>query len=133
MQKKYNLGDIFYVDLWPFGPRWLFLTDAEIVSQWVTTGQSLNKSPQVVLYLAKLLGRDNMVGLDGPAWKRLRAMFNPGFAHGHLMTLVPYMIDMMVIFCQKLRRAAKSGQVIQLEDYAAKLTIDIMGKVVLYV
>jgi hypothetical protein len=43
------------------------------------------------------------------------------------------MIDMTVIFCQKLRRAAQSGQVIQLEDYAAKLTIDIMGKVVLYV
>jgi cytochrome P450 len=99
----------------------------------VTTGQCLNKSPQVVQYLGKLLGHGNMVGLDGPAWKRLRAMFNPGFANGHLMTLLPYMVDMTVIFCEKLREAAKSGEVIEMEEYAAKLTIDIMGKIVLYV
>jgi cytochrome P450 len=131
IQKKYNLGDIFYLDLWPFGPKWLFVTDPEIVSQWVTTGQSLNKSPQVVDYLGKLLGHDNMVGLDGPAWKRLRTMFNPGFANGHLMTLLPYLVDMTVIFCEKLREAAKIGEVIEMEEYAAKLTIDIMGKIVL--
>jgi cytochrome P450 len=60
-------------------------------------------------------------------------MFNPGFANGHLMTLLPYMVDMTVIFCEKLREAAKSGEVIEMEEYAAKLTIDIMGKIVLYV
>ena len=74
-----------------------------------------------------------MVGLDGPAWKRLRAMFNPGFSSGHLMTLLPYMVDMTVIFGEKLREAAKSGNVIEMEEYAARLTIDIMGKIVLYV
>ena len=131
IQKKYNLGDFFYVDLWPVGPRWLFITDPEITNQWVTTGQVLNKSPQVAHFLSKLLGPDNMVGLDGPAWKKLRMMFNPGFQSGHLMTLLPYMVDMTGIFCDKLREVAKTGQVIEMEEYAAKLTIDIMGKIVL--
>lgn len=43
------------------------------------------------------------------------------------------MVDMTVIFGQKLREAAKSGNVIEMEEYAARLTIDIMGKIVLYV
>jgi cytochrome P450 len=133
IQKKYNLGDFFYVDLWPFGPKWLFITDPDIASRWVTTGQSLNKSPRVVDYLSKLLGHDNMVGLDGSAWKRLRAMFNPGFASGHLMTLLPYMVDMSVIFCEKLREKAKTGEIVEMEELAARLTIDIMGKIVLQV
>jgi cytochrome P450 len=74
-----------------------------------------------------------MVGLDGSAWKRLRAMFNPGFASGHLMTLLPYMVDMSVIFCEKLREKAKTGEIVEMEELAARLTIDIMGKIVLQV
>jgi cytochrome P450 len=72
-----------------------------------------------------------MVGLDGSAWKRLRAMFNPGFANGHLMTLLPYMVDMSVIFSEKLRGKAKTGEIVEMEELAARLTIDIMGKIVL--
>lgn len=131
ISKKYNMGKFFYVDLWPFGPRWLFITDAEIVSQYVTSGQSLLKSPLFTHYLNKLLGDDNMVSLDGPQWKKVRAMFNPGFASGHLMTLLPYIVDASVVFREIMREKAKTGELFEMEEYATRLTIDIMGKVVL--
>ena len=89
IRKKYNLGKFFYVDFWPLGPRSLFIADPEITNQYVTTSQSLPKSPLVNDYLYQLLGKNNMVSLEGNQWKNLRSMFNPGFASAHLMTLVP--------------------------------------------
>ena len=133
IRKKYNLGNVFYVDLWPVGPKWLFVCDPEISSQYITTGRSLLKSPLTTGYLGKLLGHDNMVGLEGQQWKRTRAMFNPGFSSGHLMTLLPYIVDASIVFCEVMREKAKTGEIFEMEEYATRLTVDIMGKVVLYV
>ena len=124
-------GKFFYMDLWPIGPRWLFITDPELASHYVTTGTSLPKSKLVVAFLSKLLGDNNMVSVDGPQWKKLRTMFNPGFSSVHLMTLVPYMVDASVTFCEVLREKAKTEEVFEMEEYATRLTIDIIGKVVL--
>jgi hypothetical protein len=43
------------------------------------------------------------------------------------------MVDMSVIFCEKLREKAKTGKIVEMEELAARLTIDIMGKIVLQV
>jgi cytochrome P450 len=131
IRKKYNLGKVFYVDFWPLGPRNLFIADPEIASQYITTTQSLPKSPLVSDYLHKLLGPNNMVSLEGPKWKALRSMFNPGFASAHLMTLVPYIVDQSLVFCDVLRESAASNTLIEMEELATRLTVDIIGKVVL--
>ena len=131
IRKKYNLGKVFYVDFWPLGPRSLFIADPELSSQYVTTTQSLPKSYLANDYLHKLLGRNNMVSLEGEQWKALRSMFNPGFASAHLMTLVPYIIDQSLVFCAVLRESAESGALVEMEELATRLTVDIIGKVVL--
>ena len=132
MQKKYNQGDVFYVDWWPFGPRWLFISDPEIISQHVTgPPQSLPKSPLETAYLDDFLGPHNMVSVEGQHWKNLRAMFNPGFSSAHLMTLVPYIVDASLVFCDVIRDKAGTNDLFELEEYGTRLTIDIIGKVVL--
>ena len=131
VRKKYNLGKVFYVDFWPLGPRSLFIADPELSSQYVTTTQSLPKSNLVNDYLHKLLGRNNMVSLEGEQWKTLRSMFNPGFASAHLMTLVPYIVDQSLVFCDILRECAECGALVEMEELATRLTVDIIGKVVL--
>lgn len=131
IRKKYNLGDYFYLDWWPVGPRWLFIADPELASQYVTTTQSLPKSPLVKDYLDIFLGKSNMVALEGDDWKRIRSMFNPGFAANHLMTLVPYIVDSTMVFIDVLDKKAKNKELFEMEEYATRLTIDIIGKVVL--
>src|ERR1700761_7512487 len=98
--------DIFYVDWWPLGPRWVFIADPELASKFLTTGQSLSKSRLTTDYLAKLLGPSNMVSLEGQAWKSLRSIFNPGFSASHLITLVPYIVDSSLVFLDVLREKA---------------------------
>lgn len=131
IRKKYGLGNIFYVDFWPLGPRSLFIADPELSSQYVTTAQSLPKSSLTTDFLGRLLGSNNMVGLEGAQWKALRSMFNPGFASAHLMTLVPYIVDQSLVFCDVLKEAAESNELVEMEELATRLTVDIIGKVVL--
>jgi cytochrome P450 len=131
LQKRYGLGDIFYFDLWPLGPRFCFMSDPEIVSQFITTGQSLPKSYLETNFLNKFLGKNNMVSIEGGHWKSLRSMFNPGFSPGHLMTLVPYIVDATMVFHEVLEQKASSGDVFEMEEHATRLTIDIIGRIVL--
>jgi cytochrome P450 len=69
--------------------------------------------------------------LLGAQWKRVRALFNPGFAMNHLMTLVPSIVDDTMIFNKRLERAADSCELLQVDKAAALLTIDIIGHVML--
>jgi cytochrome P450 len=131
IQRKYKQGDIFYLDWWPFGPRWLFIANPEIASQYITTVQSLPKSPLETSFLDDFLGHTNMVSAEGRVWKQQRAMFNPGFASNHLMTLVPYIVDSSLVFYDVLKKHAESNELCELEELATRLTIDIIGKVVL--
>ncbi|KAJ9603403.1 hypothetical protein H2200_012181 [Cladophialophora chaetospira] len=131
IRKKYDMGDVFYVDWWPLGPRWVFIADPELASKFLTTGQSLPKSRLVTGYLAKLLGSSNMVSLEGQAWKSLRSIFNPGFSASHLITLVPYIVDSSLVFLDLLREKARTNELIQLDPLSIGFAIDIIGKVVM--
>ena len=131
MQKKYNQGEIFYIDWWPFGPRWMFISDPELTSQYITTKQNLPKSPLETDFLDMFLGTNNMLSLEGDHWKSLRSIFNPGFSANHLMTMVPYIVDASTVFYDVLRGKAQTNDLFQLEEAATHVTIDIIGKVVL--
>lgn len=128
--KKYKPGDIFYLDWWPVGPRFLIVADPEVGSQFVTTGISLDKSMLGSDYLNQFLG-PNIVTMEGDHWKGMRSAFNPGFSASHLMTLMPYIVDATEILYSVLSENARTGKLFQLEDSATRMTIDVIGKVVL--
>jgi cytochrome P450 len=130
LQKEYNLGNFFYFDTWPFGPPILMIIDPDIAAQ-VTQQHSLGKHPSLGQYLKPLLGQKSMVALDGEEWKRIRAMFNPGFSLNHLMTLVPGIVDNTLTFVETMNNYADKNDVFQLEEEATRLTVDIIGRVVL--
>jgi cytochrome P450 len=113
------------------GPRFLFVADPEIASTYLTTGQSLPKSHLTTGFLAKLLGRDNMVGLEGQRWKFFRSIFNPGFSASHLNTLVPYIVDATLVFLDILHEKAETNELVKFNTLTTRFTMDIIGKVVM--
>jgi hypothetical protein len=72
-----------------------------------------------------------MLFSEGQEWKRTRGLFSPGFALSHLMTLVPSIVDDTAIFHDKLGELADAGAVQPIEEPLARLTIDIMGHIIL--
>ena len=129
-KERFDLGEVFYLDTFPFAPPSLVITDIEVMKS-ITTYNSLPKHRLVCEFVDWLGGPQNLVTLEGSAWKRWRSAFNPGFSAKHIMSLVPAIVDETQVFCDLMTEKAKKQELFRLERVATKLTVDIIGKVVL--
>ncbi|KAF2224095.1 cytochrome P450 [Elsinoe ampelina] len=126
----HSLSEFFFMDLWPFGNLSLVTMGPRGAEQF-TSVSSQPKAPVVVDYIECVGGRHNLVVDDGPRWKTWRAAFNPGFSNAHLMTLVPEIVQSTEVFKGLMGRNADEGRLFRMEKYATRLTIDVIGKVVM--
>ncbi|KAK0716123.1 cytochrome P450 [Lasiosphaeris hirsuta] len=116
-----DLGNppFMYIDLRPVGRPMLIVNNHEAAEQITRATKfypwSVPKSPTI-----KDLGED---------WKRLRKVFNPGFAPSHLITLLPAILDKTDIFLEHLDLYAKTGEEFLLNKLLINLTFDIIGAV----
>lgn len=119
IQKKYNLGPYFYLDLWPISDPLLAVLDSDLAAQ-ITTDQSLPKARGLQDFMIHLAGPGDLVSSDGPHWKKWRSIFNPGFAGSHLMTLAPGIVDDGLVFVENLTKYAAKKEPFRLEEAATR-------------
>ncbi|KAI9728143.1 MAG: hypothetical protein M1828_004604 [Chrysothrix sp. TS-e1954] len=133
LKEEHNLGDLFYLDLWPAGDRSIVLCSGETAQQAINTTKHPNLGtflpPLGVSYLSR--GYHNLVSMEGKEWKKWRSVFNPGFAAAHLITLVPGIVDDAEVFFEILKDHATRQDIFRLEEAATRLTVDVIGKVTL--
>lgn len=127
---KYDLPPIFYMDTWPFGYPMCAIADPDVAYQ-VTVQNSLPKHAAISDAIWPLTGMKNLVSMNGPEHKRWRAIFNPGFSNSHLMSLVDGIVDDSLLFMKILEKHADAKDIFSLEEVATKVTVDIIGRVVL--
>lgn len=132
IRRKYNLGKVFYLDSWPLDRPIMVVLDPE-VANIITTRKNLPKDPDLMKLLGPALGPESLIVHHGQRWKSLRMMFNPGFAPTHLMTLVPMIVDTTVTFYNVLRGHAEKSDVFPMVGAAVNYTLDIIGKVIMFV
>jgi cytochrome P450 len=82
-----DLPPNFYVDLWPLGGQLLLVSDPNVAYQ-CTVEHSLPKALALKMIIEPFTGGKDLVTMEGNEWKTWRAVYNPGFAAGHLMTMV---------------------------------------------
>lgn len=107
------------------------LTTLKGLAAQVTQAHVLPKHRVLRDLLLYICGPTSMLYTEGAMWKRARTLFNPGFAIGHLMTLVPSIVEDCLNFRQILSRHADSGEILQIESAARLLAIDVMGRIAL--
>ncbi|KAK0120469.1 hypothetical protein ONS96_010683 [Cadophora gregata f. sp. sojae] len=126
--RKYKLGNLYFLDNWPASDwRQIVVNDPAVATQ----AMNLEKYHLYPKYVSHVVGKTSMLITEGKEWKKTRALFNPGFAARHLLTLTPSIVDDTSIFIKVLNRRADSGEIKPLDEALARLTIDIMGHVVL--
>jgi cytochrome P450 len=131
IRKAYpDLPPDFYIDLWPFSEQMLLVSDPKVAYQ-CTVEHSLPKQASLKMIIEPLTGGEDLLTMEGKEWKTWRAIYNPGFAAGHLMTMVPGMVEDAQIFAETLKKYARAEGLFELEEVCARLTIDIIGRVVL--
>jgi cytochrome P450 len=122
-----NLGDFFYLELWPLALPQLMIVHPELIAQSKTT---FDKGPLLRGYLAPLFGEEAMISANGHDWKISRRLFNPGMLHGNLLQHIPECIDDCLIFHQKLiEHAAKD--IFSFEELCARLTFNAITRIAL--
>lgn len=124
----YNVPRFYYIDNWPFGPSSLVINDPAIAQQ-VTVLKCYDKHPELMKFTKPLAGDNNLVSINGEIWKNWRKIFSPGFAVGHLMGMVPEIVEDIEVFVKALGKFADTGLVFRLEDLATRFTVDIIGRV----
>ena len=125
-----EVGDIFYLDMWPFNSPLLVVSSPSIAQQF-TQEHPLRKSPQLRRFLRPLANNQDLVSLEGQSWKLWRGVYNPGFSASHLISLVPQIIEEVTVFCEVLRERAGCVAIAPLEEAVVDLTMDIIGRAVL--
>ncbi|KAI9799980.1 MAG: hypothetical protein M1833_003509 [Piccolia ochrophora] len=131
IQHKYNLPDVFVLDLWPISwEATMIISDPEVMKQF-TQKRVLPKHPAIQYWIGHVIGPTSMISSDGEPWKRSRVLFNTSFSNAHLMTLVGTIVDHTLIFCEKLEEFADRNELFHLDNEATRLTIDVIGRVAL--
>ncbi|KAE9969625.1 hypothetical protein EG328_006768 [Venturia inaequalis] len=130
LRTTYNLGDYYYFDVWPVGPPTLIICAADL-AEHITVKQSLDKHPMVKEYLKQHLGAENMAAANGNVWRKARTVYNPGFALVYLMTVISEIVEDIKVFHDVLGEYAESGDFIEMEAVAMKLSFDVIGRLVL--
>ena len=92
------------------------------------------KHSALKLFMGLLAGSsENLLSSDGTEWATWRRIFNPGFSTSNLTTFVPSIIEETEVFCSTLEKYAKSNRIFRLEEVLTKLSIDVIGQLILLV
>ena len=125
-----ELGPVYYLDTWPFGPQMLVVASTGSLHQ-VTQHNSLPKYHAMKTFLQPITGGQDIVTMEGQMWKTWRNIFNPGFSASHLITFTPGIIEETGKFCSRLENYSRTQEVFRMKDLSDFLALDIIAKVVM--
>ena len=125
-----DLGPVYYVDTWPFGPQMLVVASTSSLYQ-VTQEHSLPKYHAMKSFLRPITNGLDIVTMEGQQWSTWRRIFNPGFSASHLMTLTAAIIEETETFSGILERHSQHKTMFRMKDLTDNLAMDVIGRVVL--
>ncbi|KAH9205630.1 cytochrome P450 [Leptodontidium sp. 2 PMI_412] len=127
LARKYDLGPIYYLDLWPsFDPQVIVL-DPALAAQ-TTQLKNLPKHP-MYKFMEYTVGTQSIITTHGEQHRFWRKVFDAGFSSSHLASLTPMVVSRVNVFIEKLETQVKTGDVFPLLPLTKSLTLDVIGRV----
>lgn len=129
--REFTDTEMFLLDLWPAYAPIIMTFNPEV---GVAMSQTYNLPKPITIFEAvrPIVGGPTLLSMNGGEWKKWRSLFNPGFSSASLMDHVPFIVKCVEVFCDKLR-ACVGREIILLDDFATRLTFDVIMKVTLSV
>jgi cytochrome P450 len=128
--EKDDMDSAIYLDMWPFADPMLVICSPVLAVQ-ACQEHDLPKPPILHAFFNPLAGGDNLFTMNGPEWKRSRALFNSGFSAGYILQQTGHIVDEAEIYVDILREHARKGDMFSLDDVTCWYTMDIIGAVTL--
>lgn len=127
--QEYANTEVFLINFWPVYPALFTVFGPEPINQ-ICNKYNLPKTDVAVRFMHPITGGPNLQGMNSDEWKYWRSLFNPGFSTGAMLNSVPYVVDSMLVFREKLIEKIGKGM-FPLDQFTSKLTEDIILKVTL--
>ncbi|KAH8586510.1 cytochrome P450 [Bisporella sp. PMI_857] len=119
--------EMFLLDMWPAFPPAIITFNPESTTV-ISQKYNLPKPKASLDTVKPIVGGHSLLSMNGSEWKTWRSRFNQGFSAASLNEHVPYIVDCVEIFCDKLRTSAENG-IFSLDDFTTRLTFDVIMKV----
>ncbi|KAF5236504.1 hypothetical protein FAUST_6489 [Fusarium austroamericanum] len=124
---RYNLEDIFYLDLWPIGPSLVIITDPILIEQ-DHIPRPMVPHPFTNKFMAPIAGVDIIPTKSGTEWKKLRNDMSPAFSRAHTHNMVGVMVNESKLLRGKLDEFLATGQVFSMEELLNKTIFGIVSR-----
>lgn len=99
------------------------LTIDDAIAEKIVHTDNLPKHKETYDILLPILGKTSVITVPtDDYWRKIRKMFNPGFAISHLETLVPGIVEESMVFVKILEKAAQSASIVELGDTLQVIT-----------
>ena len=124
---------VLYFDPWPMNFPMMVVLHPDMVSQF-TISPSLPKFWWMrEKEFLPFSGGVDLITSEGEVWKEQRALYNAGFSARNISAMTPWFTEEVLIYKDRLLKAADSGETIKLEKYTMDLTFDVIARTTLYV
>ncbi|KAK0618904.1 cytochrome P450 [Immersiella caudata] len=118
MKYDFKLPEVFYLDMWPFGPEFIMCTGPDATA-FPTTTNSFAQADVVTDFFTQSIGAGTfMESTNGPLWKELHQMMAPGLTPSATKTYHDAILDEAQRLHDRVRRFTASGEVV---DMSAEL------------
>ncbi|KAK1753239.1 cytochrome P450 [Echria macrotheca] len=129
-QLKYDfqLPEIFYLDMWPFGPEFIMCTGPDATAIATT----INVFPQadvVTRFFGRSIGETFIEATNLPLWKELHQMLAPGLTPSATKTYHGLILDQAKNLHDRLQAKARSGEVFDMSEELGRYPFAIIWKV----
>lgn len=93
ISKEFPKSDsAYYLDMWPFMAPVLVVASPSMAIQ-TCQQYDLGKPESIGRFFQPFTGRkDHLFAMNGPEWKHLRSMFNPGFSANYLLKQMDHVV-----------------------------------------
>ncbi|KAF7549105.1 hypothetical protein G7046_g8446 [Stylonectria norvegica] len=113
IKMDYDLPDIYYLDLWPLGPRFIVCTSPDACA--IPTTASAFEIPSIVTeFFRGTVGTSFIEATNGPLWKELHRVLAPGLTPNGVKSYNDSIIDQAVALHCRFKDISKSDQTIDM-------------------
>lgn len=126
MIQDFNLPQVWYLDLWPFGPEFIVLGSPDATA-FPTTTNTMSQARVVHDYYQDNIGVGFIEVSNNPLWKELHKMMAPGLTPAAIRAHHEMLIDEAMALREAFDRLAKQDQAIDLPHEVGKYPFEVIG------
>lgn len=129
IKQDYALPDLFYLDLWPFGPRFVVCSGPDAAAVPTTVTPFPQATAVARFFATARVGASFIEATNGPVWKELHMMLAPGLTPASVRGYHGVIADEAKGLQDHIRAVAERGETVDLAEELSRLPFGVITRI----